>query len=275
MHKTTHQLRTQLQTDGYLVVKNILSEQTFKILYHEIENITSSPIPDHLLNNITFEKDLLKRQSNRSELTPEDVGDAIYLIGDVLPFSDIFISLINHAPILNLLENLFGSTEFEFHFAQALIKNPQVGSRVNWHRDFGNGTTDRLTSDTLRLMLCLDGMSEENGATQIIKNSHLVSDAQAKEQKPIKNQNWAEQDIVTLSCAPGSVVILSSKIIHGGGPNRSPIPRRNLISEWAGPQNHVIANYRYTCQGLKPRSQNPARKQQNKQVFGPVSTLPI
>jgi len=267
--KYSGNLRQDFIRDGYLIVESLVPSRTLKILKTEIDNIVANPakIPSHLLNNITFEKDLLKRQPERSELTLNDVGEKIYLIGDLLPFSDTFVSLIYYNPLLDLIETLLDTSEFEFHFCQALIKNPRIGSRVNWHRDFGNGITDRLTSNTCRVMLCLDGMTEDNGATQVIKGSHKISDEEAKKCKPNKNQDWAKQDIITLSCPPGSAVILSSKIIHGGGPNRSSLPRRNLISEWAGFHNHVIAGYRYFFQGIKPRSKDPKVMQQNSLIF--------
>ena len=53
----------------------------------------------------------------------KDVGEKIYLIGDLLAFSDTFVSLIYYNPLLDLIETLLDTSEFEFHFCQALIKN--------------------------------------------------------------------------------------------------------------------------------------------------------
>ena len=60
-------LRQDFIRDGYLIVESLVPSRTLKILKTEIDNIVANPakIPSHLLNNITFEKDLLKRQPER------------------------------------------------------------------------------------------------------------------------------------------------------------------------------------------------------------------
>lgn len=56
-------------------------------------------------------------------------------------------------------------------------------------------------------------------------------------------------------------------VIHGGGPNRSEIPRRNVIGIWAGPDAYPVTPARYAYQGLAPRSRDPARQRQMRMTF--------
>jgi hypothetical protein len=57
-------------------------------------------------------------------------------------------------------------------------------------------------------------------------------------------------------------VLFHVNIIHGGGPNRSDTPRRNVIGIWTGPQTYPTSPYRYAYQDLMPRTRDPLRRRQ-------------
>src|SRR5262249_48059248 len=68
-------------------------------------------------------------------------------------------------------------------------------------------------------------------------------------------------------CAAGSGLFFSSKTLHAAGHNRSDVPRRTLLSEWAGPGVLPTSAERHAYQGLKPRSADPAYKKQMRLTF--------
>jgi len=214
---------------------------------------------------LLFEKDLTPGRSG--DITPEECGNSIFLIGELPRFGNTFKNLLRYAPLLDVLECLFKSTEFEYHFSNVTIKSARVGSKILWHRDCENKYMRSLTPDMMRPMLCLDGMTVENGATQIIRNSHNVPDEFAMTDKSFREENWASDDVITLECAPGSLVILHSKIVHGGAPNRSENPRRNIIFQFSGAENYLVSDEREILTGIMPRSRNPQRTKQNEMIF--------
>lgn len=262
-------LRQKYQDDGFLVVEKVMPEPVIIRLRSELDRLCADALSlaPHLREQLTFERDLIAMQPGRSELSSAAVGDAVYMIGDLAAFGGLFVGLINYAPVLDLVEALFGSSEFEFQFYQALIKQAHVGSRLSWHRDIGNPVIDCLTHETIRVMLCLDDTTAANGATQVVRGSHRVGEEEARAQMRFREPFWTDEDVITLECPAGSAVVLSSRIIHGGGPNRSLIPRRNLISGWSGPANHPVTTMRFTAQGLMPRSRDPYRQLQSQSVF--------
>ena len=67
--------------------------------------------------------------------------------------------------------------------------------------------------------------------------------------------------------------MLGAKLLHGGGPNRSAGPRRNLISQWSGPGNPLVTPEREVYTGLMPRSVNADRRAQFRHVFADCGAL--
>jgi len=116
------------------------------------------------------------------------------------------------------------------HFINVTIKQPRFGRAIGWHRDYPNTAYCTAQSDFLRLMLCLDGMAADSGATRFLPASHGISDAQAASDKD--HGTWprpAADDGICLACAPGQLVAIHPKVLHGGGMNTSERPRRNIV----------------------------------------------
>jgi ectoine hydroxylase-related dioxygenase (phytanoyl-CoA dioxygenase family) len=157
---------------------------------------------------------------------------------------------------------LFESTEYRFFNYKCISKSPRVGSVFRWHRDYPY--VEHTTTNIITSMLCLDEMSHANGATVVLPGSHRVEqDQMSKADAEIDEADLPDQfERVTVCCPAGSAVLFHANIIHGGGANESPAPRRNLISIWTGPQNYPISPGRAAHQGLMPRSKDPARQRQ-------------
>jgi len=256
--------------DGYVVVEDCLDRGTLAALRLAIERVTASPddLPDHLKRWIDFERNYVQRRPEYNEFKSDQVGNAIRNIMELPIFDPVFAELIAYEPVLDVLEALFGDTEFAFHNYKCIIKAPRVSSRFCWHRDLPY--LEHSTPDLITAMLCLDDMTEANGATVVFPGSHRV---------PHESVTAADQDIpeeklprdlgrrVAVTCPAGSLVAFHVNIIHGGGPNRSEFPRRNVIGIWSGKDCYPTTAARYAYQGLMPRSKDPARQRQMKMTF--------
>ena len=182
-------------------------------------------------------------------------------------FDPVFGELICYPPLLDVLQTLFASSEFAFHNYKAIIKAPRVSSRFAWHRDLPY--VYHTTSNVITAMLCLDEMTEANGATVVLPGSHRVPD----DQIPESDRDIPEEKIprdarrVTVTCPAGAAVLFHASIIHGGGANRSDMTRRNIISIWTGPDTYPILPDRFAYQCLMPRSTDPARQCQVRMAF--------
>jgi ectoine hydroxylase-related dioxygenase (phytanoyl-CoA dioxygenase family) len=112
-------------------------------------------------------------------------------------------------------------------------------------------------------------MTESNGATVVFPGTHRIPHEQVTPADMHIPENKLPTDVprVTVKCPAGSAVLFHVNIIHGGGPNRSDIPRRNLISIWTGPKTYSGISHRFAYQDLMPRSKDPERQKQLRMAF--------
>lgn len=261
--------RADYEATGYLVVEDVLDAGTLQSLRQGIERITRDPdaLPDRLKRHIHFERDYVKSQPQYNELTSEQVGNAVRNIMELPVFDRVFAELICYEPLLDVLEALFGSSEFAFHNYKCIIKAPRISSEFRWHRDLPY--LQHSTPNLITAMLCLDEMTEANGATVVLPGTHRIdhdavrgSDVEISEEQLPKGAQR-----VSVNCPAGSAVLFHVNIIHGGPANRSESPRRNVIGIWSGPDTYPTTASRYAYQDLMPRSKDSARQKQVAMTF--------
>jgi len=256
------------ERNGYLVVPDCLDPKTLAQLRQEIAKITAAPddLPPRLKQYLDFERDYVAQNPRYNDLSAAQVGNALRNIMELPVFAPAFADVILYQPLLDVLETLFGTTEFHFHNYKCIIKAPKVSSKFCWHRDLPY--LQHSSPNLITAILCLDDMTEQNGATVVLPGTHRIPHAQVKRtDSDIPEKDLPEGPRVTVTCPAGSAVLFHVNIIHGGGANRSDTPRRNVIGIWAGPDTYPVTHARYAYQGLMPRSTDPARQQQVRLSF--------
>jgi ectoine hydroxylase-related dioxygenase (phytanoyl-CoA dioxygenase family) len=261
--------KTDYEANGYLVVEDLLDAATLSALRQGIEKITGDPdaMPDHLRRHIDFERNYVQKKPQYNELSSEQVGNAVRNIMELPLFDPVFAELICYEPLLDVLETLFGSSEFAFHNYKCIVKAPRVSSKFCWHRDLPY--LQHTSPNLITAMLCLDEMTEENGATVVLPGSHRIPHEQVKPDEVDIPESELPKDAkqVSVRCPAGSAVLFHVNIIHGGPANRSERPRRNVIGIWSGPGAYPTYAWRLAYQGLMPRSQDPMRQKQVRMTF--------
>lgn len=254
--------------DGYLVVEDAVDPQTLGELKAGIEEISRDPdaLPPRLREHVHMERDYVKQQPHYNDRSADQVGNAIRNIMETPLFGQPFRDILVYKPILDVLEALFDSSEFHFHNYKCIIKAPQVSSVFRWHRDLPY--LEHTTPNLITAMICLDPMTEENGATVVMPGSHrLVDDKSDKADMDMPEEKLPDLPRVSVECSAGSLVLFHVNIVHGGPANRSDIPRRNLIGIWAGPDTYPITTRRFQLQGVYPKSKDPAKIKQIHMTF--------
>lgn len=260
--------------NGFVVIPDLLDPTTLSILRAGLEKIIGNPddLPPELTGKLFFERAHVQNnpQWYANILTPEECGNSVRQIEDLALFDTAFAELICYPPLLDVLEALFASPEFSFNYLIGRPKSARVGNGIsngNFHRD--TPFEDFTFSNTIVVILCLNDMTSENGATAFIRASHKVSDEEAK--KPFWREVGADkinlEDKVTVSCPAGAAIFFNSKILHAAGHNRSDYPRHTILFEWVGPDVLPTSPVRYAYQGLRPRSKDPAFEKQINMAF--------
>lgn len=268
MKQEPEQWRADYERNGYVVVPDCLDAQTLSALRTGIERITADPdgLPADLIRYVDFERNFVRNSPTYSELASDEVGNAVRNIMELPLFDPMFADLILYEPLLDVVEALFGDSEFAFHNYKCIIKAPRVSSKFMWHRDLPY--LEHSTPNLITALLCLDDMTEANGATVVLPGTHRIPHEQVEASDvEIAEDMLPDAERVTVCCPAGSAVLFHVNIIHGGGANRSPDPRRNVIGIWTGRDTYPTNPHRYAYQGLAPRSKDPARQQQVRMAF--------
>jgi ectoine hydroxylase-related dioxygenase (phytanoyl-CoA dioxygenase family) len=262
--------KADYERDGYLVVEELVDAEALGRLRDAVERITrdSDALPPNLRQWVQLERDYFEDQPEYNrDMDAARIGNAVRNIMEIPLFDPVFAELIRHDPLLDVLEVLFDSCDFHFHNYKCIIKAPRVSSSFRWHRDLPY--LQHSSPNLITAMLCLDGMTEENGATVVLPSSHRIAHEDVKD----SDVEMFDEDLPPgferkmVCCPPGSAVLFHVNIIHGGPANRSDIPRRNLIGIWAGPGAYPVTSARYAYHGLYPRSRDPDRQAQVQQTF--------
>ncbi len=229
------EIASSFHTRGFAVIPSFFSQEEMEPWKAKVEAIQRevNRLPEALAAKLVMERNLSPKQS--CGLSPQEKGDAIFIIGDAPAFDPRLALWMLEPRLLAVMRLLLGSEEILYHFSNVTMKQRQVGSAITWHRDYPNGYLCPKGSTFLRVMLCLDGMTQENGATGFIEGSHQLTDeeaAAAKAAKAAKVKVEGEPEVTVALCPPGSLVLIHPKVLHGGPPNRSSVDRRNLIVQW-------------------------------------------
>lgn len=255
--------------DGYLVVPNLVDPQTLALLRAGIDRIADDPeaFPPRLRHRILMERDFVKGEPKYNDLNSEQVGNAVHMIMELPLFDQVFGDLIFYQPLLDVLEVLFESREYHFHNYKCVYKAPRVSSAFKWHRDLPY--LQHSTPNLITAILCLDEMTAENGATAVLPGTHRIPHDQVKPSDVDIPEENLPTDVprVSVCCPAGSAVLFHVNILHGGPPNRSDIPRRNVIGIWAGPRTYPTNPHRWAYQDIYPLSSDPDRQKQVRMSF--------
>lgn len=246
-------LKEELNKNGYLILDDVIDNKFLSFLEEEL--------------NSAFNNKELMNTSSGIYFDGENEDKKTFMIGDLLSTSESFLKLIYYKPLLNKVSEIFEDTEFEFQIMQALIKHPEIGRKVNWHRDWGNKVLSYLNSEVIRTLICIDGLND-NGALQILEDSHKTPDQEVLTSK-VKTREIVEMEkekIKTIYCKKGSIVVLDAKLIHSSLENKSENIRRNILIEWSSSNNILYSGMRWFYQGLKPLSNDKMKIVQNKLI---------
>lgn len=220
--------RADYARNGFALVRGAVTGPLLAALGQAVDAVQAAVpgLAPGLRERLTLERDLT--EDRRDGIAASEVGDAIFILGDPPAFAPVFGALLDHPAVTGPIRAALGVSEAVAHFMNVTIKHPGFGRSIGWHRDYPNGYACPEASCFLRAMICLDGMTEAGGATAFLPGSHALTDAAARA-APRRPAGWSPEGTVTLPCAPGDMVLIHPKVLHGGGMNRSARPRRNII----------------------------------------------
>lgn len=242
------------ETQGFAVLPGFVDSAWIKQLCEAVDAVQRNvaSLSDTERARLVFERDLSVK--GRGGIAAEAVGDALFILGEPEAFDPLFLRLLTWPPLVQAAQHALGTEAVVGHFMNVTIKHPRFGRAISWHRDFPNTYICPEGPDFLRLMLCLDGMDAQIGATGFVPGTHRVSDEAAREAKRHEDAHGTqvpEPGTVKMAvCEPGDLVLIHPKVLHGGGMNTGTRPRRNVVMQIGRAAAPLVTDYRESTTGL-------------------------
>lgn len=140
-------------------------------------------------------------------------------INNMYTKGDAFSAAWAHPRILGIAESILGPDIVPFQDAM-VIKMPEYGVPVPWHRDPGNARVHPpFDAD-----IYLDAATQENGCLYVVPGSHLWQGFDLQEM--MNEHGFSLPGAVPIEAEPGDVVLHSPNILHSSkGTRGKPIRR--------------------------------------------------
>ncbi|HRP55465.1 phytanoyl-CoA dioxygenase family protein [Agriterribacter sp.] len=207
-------------TDGYLIVKGLLSEE-------ETLKLSSIALKDGVIKNNAL--DLNDKSGKKTRLTSW-----------YIPGNDVYGLLTRSERIVKSVDKLLDGNAPVCHFHSKLMqKEPKVGGAWEWHQDYGYWYKNEFLfpDQMISVMIAITEGNKENGCLQVIRGSHKMgrvehgfSGEQVGAALHYVELALKTMDLVYVELKPGDVLFFHSNILHRSEANLSDSARWSLIS---------------------------------------------
>lgn len=238
--------RAQFDRDGYLIFKHVLDEAALAAIRFALAPWLGA--------NVVGRNEFEGRKSNR-----------VYAL---LAKSPVFADLVTHPLALSFVEADLGP---DCLLSACLAINLHPGETAQpWHFDDSHYQWPRpRPSLGVSIFWAIDAMTETNGATEILRGSHLwpedmIEGAVAEQDfdriAAREGDPGARDDALKVVMPAGSMMVAKGTLWHRGGANQSDKPRLIITPQycpgWTRPlENMALAVPPSVAKTLPPRAQ--------------------
>ena len=228
------QERKQFQQDGFVIVKNLLSND-------EVNLLSKIARLDQQLAQTAY-----GREDGKGAVVTLSVRNEL--------MDDYYSAIARSSRIVQRMSGYLGDEVYHYHH-KLILKEPKVGGAWEWHQDYGywynNGC---LTPDMGSCLIAIDRATKENGCLQVLRGTHLIGRIN---HGPIGDQTGADlervevaverYETVHVELEPGSAVLFHSNLLHRSDQNHSDNPRWALICCYNTKHNDPYKESRHPC----------------------------
>lgn len=200
------QQRKQLDEQGYLVFKNVLSPSDVESILSRLEELWS------------IEGDQAGEENY--------IETGVRRLANLANKGEIFRSLYAHSQVLEVIEAVMGP-DIRVSMVNARDVPPHTGVRMSFHMDSDKGRVrDEKGYNAATAIWMLDEFSLASGATAFVPGSHLF----AKSPKQVLTDlNASHPDEIIIEGQPGDVLVFNGHCWHAGRPNQTDNHRRAVL----------------------------------------------
>ncbi len=234
-------LKTRFEREGYLVVEDLLGQSELTACRVEIDRL------HHLAAQLEAAEDPRSQEFQRepyARVAKRDDGlPLLRKIEQTGEFSEVFRNLAAHRRLIEILQELIGPDLLQYR-STLMLKPAFHGSAHKLHQDSAYWPIDPPTLVTVSI--ALSEATPANGCFRVIPRSHQwgLQDwgriARSQEEGLTDRADIDRSDEIEVPLAAGSALFFHSLLVHGSGPNRSPISRNTALYAYFSPHVRYI-----------------------------------
>ena len=216
MKLLTEEQRSDYERDGYIVVRNLFSEEEIGLLGKAARN-------DNEMDKSSSERD-------------DGEGNAVRLALWNHPGDGIYGMFARCRKMVDRVEEILREEVYHYH-SKMILKDAKVGGAWAWHQDYGYWYQNGVLSPNLcSVMIAVDQATIENGCMQVIKGSHklgrinhILSGDQAGADMERVEEAKKRLELIHVTMNPGDALFFHSNTLHASDANESEHPRWAMI----------------------------------------------
>ena len=164
-------------------------------------------------------------EANRYDFKTEFNGQNTLRVASILAVSRSVANLVAHPFVLEVADAILSPycDNFRLNSSDAIEIHPGETAQ-KLHRD-EDDLYPIINSDVeyqISAMWALTDFTRENGATQLVLNSHRGN----------RDRKYTDDDVIQAVMPKGSMLFYQGSTIHGGGANVADVPRLGVISTY-------------------------------------------
>ena len=200
------QQRKQLDEEGYLIFKNVLSPAQVETILSRLEELWAA------------EGD---RAGEENYIEP-----GVRRLANLAGKGETFHSLYAHPQVLEVVETVMGPA-VRVAMVNARDVPPHTGVRMSFHMDSDKGRVrDEKGYSAATAIWMLDEFSAASGATAFVPGSHLLGKSPREVLLDLKTSH---PDELVIEGQPGDVLVFNGHCWHAGRPNETGHHRRAVL----------------------------------------------
>ena len=204
--KMNDEQRKQLDEQGYLIFKKMLSPSQIESLLARLEELWAAE--GYKAGEENYIESGVRRLANLANK------------------GEIFRGVYAHPQVLEVVQAVMGA-DMRASMVNARDVPPLTGVRMPFHMDSDKGRVrDEIGYSAATAIWMLDEFTTENGGTAVVPGSHLLGKSP---KHALTNLNDSHPDEIIIEGKPGDVFIFNGHCWHAGRPNLTNHHRRALL----------------------------------------------
>ncbi len=245
----TIEQREKFERDGYFVVRSLFSadeiaavkERLAFYIREGLKMLREGRKPEK--DTITYEGIFIQLEPlvAKGEYIPDDPLCAVRKVWNLFGRDEVLTKLATNPKLLNIMEDLLGTSAIWFFADKAMLKPPKIGVEKPWHQDLPYFPFEPKDESGIHVAawIALDEATVENGCMQYIPGSHKLGnittshvDTHGLGHLAADLSKVDTSKSVIVEAKPGDVSFHDGLTLHYSSPNTSDKPRWALVLDF-------------------------------------------